>query len=486
MTNRNVSRIAWVAGLVIASVSAFAQVPAAAPAAPAPAAQPPAVPRTNVIFVLADDLGFAELGCYGNRNAKTPNLDRLAAEGIRFNQFFVNSPICSPSRVAFTTGQHPSRWNVTSYIDNRAANRKRDMADVLDPKAPSLARILQSAGYRTAHVGKWHMGGGRDVGDAPLISEYGFDVSLTQFEGLGDRLLPTFDTLYPNQEHRAHPLANQSAKLGRGNVEFVKRHEVSGRFVKHAMAFIRAAQEANQPFYVNVWPDDVHTPLEPSPDSRGDDLMSMYKGVLEELDRDLGELFESVRNDPKLRQNTIIIFASDNGHDAVITPVGNLRGHKATLYQGGIRTPLIVWWPGGQEAAKVGSVNDSTVIAGYDLPPTVLDFANIPAPAGVTFDGQNMTDAFRGADRKRSGTLCWMRPPDRPGPKGEFPDLAIRRGQWKLLIEENGTDEQLYDLDADPTESKNLARENPAIVKDLTAQLMTWRKSMPQAMSGQP
>jgi uncharacterized sulfatase len=478
MTHMKTFRIAWVFGLMFGTASTFAQAPAAAPAVPASAV--PSAPRTNVIFVLADDLGFAELGCYGNKNVKTPNLDRLAAEGIRFNQFFVNSPICSPSRVAFTTGQHPSRWRVTSYIDSRAINRKRDMADLLDPKAPSLARILQSAGYRTAHVGKWHMGGGRDVGDAPLISEYGFDVSLTQFEGLGDRLLPTFDTLYPNQERHAHPLANQSAKLGRGNVEFVKRHEVTGRYVKHAMAFIRAAQEANQPFYVNVWPDDVHTPLEPSPEARGDNLMAMYKGVLEELDRDLGELFEFVRSDPKLRQNTMIVFASDNGHDAVITPAGNLRGHKATLYQGGIRTPLIVWWPGGQEAAKVGSVNDSTVVAGYDLPPTVLDFANIPVPAGVTFDGQNMTDAFRGGDRKRSGTLCWMRPPDRPGPKGEFPDLAIRRGQWKLLIEENGTDEQLYDLDADPAESKNLARENPAIVKDLTAQLMTWRKSMPQ------
>ena len=479
MTHPKVSRTAWLVGLVIASASALAQAPAAAPVAQA-------APRTNVIFVLADDLGFGELGCYGNKNVKTPNLDRLAAEGIRFNHFYVNSPICSPSRVAFTTGQHPSRWNITSYIDSRATNRKRDMADVLDPKAPSLARALQSAGYRTAHVGKWHMGGGRDVGDAPLISEYGFDMSLTQFEGLGDRLLPTFDTIHQDQEHRAHPLANRSAKLGRGNVEFVKRHEVTGRYVKHAIAFIRAAQQANQPFYLNVWPDDVHTPLEPSPDARGDDIMANYKGVLEEMDRDLGELFDVVRNDPKLRQNTLIVFASDNGHDAAVTPAGNLRGHKATLYEGGIRDPFIVWWPGGQEPAKVGSVNEKTIVAGYDLPPTVLDVANVALPPGVTFDGQNMSDAFRGGDRKRSGSLFWMRPPDRPGPKGEFPDLAIRQGQWKLLMEENLTDQQLYDLDADPAESKNLAKENVALAKDLAAQLIAWRKSMPQQMSGQP
>jgi arylsulfatase A-like enzyme len=477
MALMKISRIAWLVGLVFATAPAFGQAPAD-PSAPVPTA---AKPRTNVIFVLVDDMGYGELGCFGNTSVKTPNLDRLAAEGIKFEQFYVNSPICSPSRVAFATGQHPARWQITSYIDNRAANKKRGMAQWLDPKAPSLARLLQSAGYRTAHVGKWHMGGGRDVGEAPLISEYGFDVSLTQFEGLGDRILPTFDTLYPNQEHRAHPLANASAKLGHGNVEYVKRHEVTGRYVDHAIAVIRAAQKQDLPFYLNVWPDDVHTPLEPSPDARGDgQIMSMYAGVLGELDRGLGKLFDIVRDDPKLRQNTLIVFASDNGHDPAIKPPANLRGHKATLYEGGVRTPMIVWWPGGQESGRIGTANASTIVAGYDLPPTVLDIANVPVPTTVQFDGQSMTDAFRGGDRKRSGAIHWMRPPDRPGPEGSFPDLAIRQGQWKFLMEENGTDEQLYDVDADPVEANNVAKENPAIVNDLKAQLIAWRKQMPQ------
>lgn len=443
--------------------------------------------QSNVIFVLVDDLGFGELGCFGNANLKTPNLDRLAAEGIRFEQFHVNSPICSPSRVAFTTGQHPARWRITSFLESRAANTKRGMAQWLDPKAPSVARSLQSAGYRTAHVGKWHMGGGREVGEAPLISEYGFDMSLTQFEGLGDRLLPTFDTLFPNQPNQAMPLANASAKLGRGNVEFVKRHEMTGRYVDHAIQFMRDAQTRNQPFYLNLWPCDPHTPHEPSPDNRGDgSVKAMYRGVVEELDRDLGKLFDVVRDDPVLRQNTLIVFASDNGNDGSIKPSAALRGNKGTLYQGGIRTPMIVWWPAGQEPGKVGSVNTSTVVAGFDLPPTVLGLANVPLPADLRFDGQNMTDAFRGGDRKRTGTLHWMRPPDRPGPKGDLPDLAIRQDQWKLLMEENGTDEQLYNLDADPAEANNAAAQNPAIVNDLKAQLIGWRKQMPQPMSGQP
>jgi arylsulfatase A-like enzyme len=147
---------------------------------------------------------------------------------------------------------------------------------------------------------------------------------------------------------------------------------------------------------------------------------------------------------------------------------------------------MIVWWPGGQDPQRIGGVNASTTVAGFDLPPTILSITDVSAPADARFDGQNMADAFRGGDRPRTGPLHWMRPPDRPGPKGSFPDLAIRDKQWKLLMEENGTDEQLYNVDADPVEANNLAQENPAIVKDLKAQLLAWRKQMPQPMSGQP
>ncbi|MGB7157940.1 MAG: sulfatase-like hydrolase/transferase, partial [Tepidisphaeraceae bacterium] len=194
--------------------------------------------RPNVVFVLVDDLGYGELGCYGNTRAHTPNIDRLASEGVRFERFYVNSPICSPSRVAFMTGQYPARWRITSYMEGRAINARRSMADWLLTDAPSLARMLRGSGYRTGHFGKWHMGGGRDVGDAPLITEYGFDESLTQFEGMGDRIFPTFDTLLPKQPHRALPLGLASEKLGRGKTEFVKRSEVTGRYVGAALDFI--------------------------------------------------------------------------------------------------------------------------------------------------------------------------------------------------------------------------------------------------------
>jgi len=138
----------------------------------------------NIVMVFIDDMGWGDFSCFGNQDAQPPNVDRLAAEGIRFSQFYVNAPICSPSRCALTTGQYPQRWKITSYLSNRADNKRRGVANWLDPKAPTLARSLQQNGYATGHFGKWHLGGQRDVDDAPPISDYGFDQSLTNFEGM--------------------------------------------------------------------------------------------------------------------------------------------------------------------------------------------------------------------------------------------------------------------------------------------------------------
>jgi uncharacterized sulfatase len=467
------------AGLVAATDALCS--PAAAGAEPR-STPPPATRRPNIVFVLADDLGYGDLGCYGGTGARTPNIDRLAAGGIRFTQFYAVSPICSPSRTGFLTGQYPARWNITSYLDNRALNVKRGMAQWLDPKAPSVARLLKSAGYRTGHFGKWHMGGGRDVGEAPLPVRYGFDVSLTQFEGLGDRVLPLMSAR-DGQPERKLPLGEASEKLGRGKVRWVRRSEVTKAFVEGALDFINRAVKDRKPFYVNVWPDDVHSPFDPPPGRRGDgSKQALYRGVLETMDEQLGVLFDAIRENPRLRDNTIVIFASDNGPEPGAGGAGPLRGAKGTLFEGGIRVPFIVWGPGLLGADRKGTDDARSVLAGTDLAPTLLALAGVKVPETVRFDGEDMTTGLTGAGREpRTRPLFWKRPPDRPGPAGSpLPDFAVREGDWKLLVDADGSGARLYDIAADPAESKNVATDHPELVKRLTEMVLGWNRTLPR------
>ena len=215
--------------------------------------------KPNIVLVFIDDMGWGDFSCFGNEAAKTPHIDRLAKEGVRFEQFYVNSPICSPSRTAISTGQYPQRWRITSYLAHRAANERRGMAQWLDPSAPMLARSLKQAGYATGHFGKWHMGGQRDVDNAPAITEYGFDTSLTNFEGMGPKLLPL--TLKPGQDP-AKPgrIWANAERLGKG-VRWIQRSEITRGFVDEAIPFIDKAAKDGKPFYINLWPDDVHSVL---------------------------------------------------------------------------------------------------------------------------------------------------------------------------------------------------------------------------------
>lgn len=437
--------------------------------------------KTNIIFIFIDDMGYADLGCYGRDDVQTPNIDRLASEGILFSQFYVNSPICSPSRTAVTTGQFPSRWGITSYIHSRAANNQRGVRHCLSPEAPSVARNLQKAGYYTAHIGKWHLGGSRDIADVPLITEYGFNESVTQFEGLGERYLATFET-FKEYKNGKRDLELQSEKLGRGEVHWVRRDECTEKFVDRTIQAIKNAQKDKKPFYINLWPDDMHTPLEPPKHLRNDlSVQSRFLGVLKEMDRQMGRLFDYIRNDEDLQRNTLIIFTSDNGPDKAVNTAGALRGYKTNLYEGGVREPFIVWWPGKIPADKTGTKNTNSVVAGIDLPLMFMKVAGAEPDLGVEYDGENMLEAISGVtEKKRSKPLMWIRPPDRPGyfPEND-PDLAIRKDNYKLLMDFDGSNVQLYDLSNDAGETKNLNDEKPTITAELKKDLMAWFKNYP-------
>ncbi len=437
-------------------------------------------PPPNIIVVFIDDMGWGDFSSFGNTVVETENIDRLAAGGIRFEQFYVNSPICSPSRVALSTGQYPQRWRISSYLSNRRHNDERGMAQWLDPSAPMLARMLKEAGYTTGHFGKWHMGGQRDVNEAPLITEYGFDTSLTNFEGLGPRVLSMKDA-YDGNAPQKHALGSDT--LGRGEIIWQDRSLVTATFTEAALAFAQQAAGQGTPFFINLWPDDVHSPFFPPESRRGDgSKRKLYHGVLDTMDEQLAVLFDYVQNDPSLRENTLIVVCSDNGPEEGAGSAGDFRGFKTHLFEGGIRSPLIVWAPGLIDASLAGTVNTSSFFAAIDMVPSLLDIAGVAPPDDVVFDGEMMSDVLLGeSSRSRTAPLYFRRPPDRDSFYGvdDLPDLAVRDGNWKLLMEYDGADALLYDLSNDRSETTNLLTSQPDIASRLSALLLDWHQSMP-------
>lgn len=440
-------------------------------AAPAPPAKP------NIIFILVDDLGYADLGCYGDPAAVTSNIDRLARDGVKFTQYYASSPVCSPSRCGILTGQYPTKWGILSYISNRKHNEDRGMRSWLDPRAPSLPRQLQQAGYATIHVGKWHLGGGRDVGDAPLITDYGFNESLTQFEGLGDRALI-----------RGNNLCEQSAKLGRGKIQWHEKHELTGVYVDRALEFLRAHKD--RPVFVNLWLDDVHDPLQPEASTiakhrkpgRSEVQAKMY-AVLENMDRQIGRLVDEL-DKLQMRERTMIILTGDNGPTS--TPAyykdggqppgsaGSLRGRKLSLYEGGTKEPLIVNWKGAVPGEKV---NEKSVLTGVDFMPTLCAIAGAKMPDQYAPDGEDLSAALLArAEPQRKREIYWhyIRKPPAGLDRDQSPLLAVRDGDWKLLMEPDGSRIELYDLKADSAETKDRAPENPDVADRLKRKLLKW------------
>lgn len=433
----------------------------------------------NIILVFVDDMGWADFSCFGNGAASTPHIDALAEEGICFEQFYVNSPICSPSRVAISTGTYPQRWRITSFLDNRLNNKRRGLVNWLNPKAPMLARSLQGAGYATGHFGKWHMGGQRDVKEAPEISAYGFDAYLTNFEGIGAKLLPeiteedgTKGRLWKHAQHLGEPAT------------WMERSEITGGFVDAAIPFMEQAKAAGKPFYVNLWPDDVHGPFYPSYErmKKAKGHRDRYMGVLEEMDAQLERLFDHVKEDPQLRENTMILICSDNGPSKGMHWEVPFKGYKTHLYEGGIRSPLVVWAPGIMDEAWRGTRNTSSVFSAIDLVPSILALTGVDGEQGARYDGEDVSGTLLGNEKaSRQEPLFFSRPPDRKEFYGfkNLPDLAVRKGKWKLLCDFDGSRPMLYDLLADPGESKNLAEAHPELREELWKSLLGWYRSIP-------
>lgn len=424
-----------------------------------------AAARPNILFILADDLGWGDLGCYGNRLIRTPNLDRLASQGSLFTQFYVGGSVCSPSRTAFMTGQFPARHRMHGHLAPPAQNAARGMPNWLDPAVPTLPAALKRAGYRTAHFGKWHLGTGTG---APLPSAYGFDVFRT-VNGVGPS--------WPQQ----HPFF---------------RAQSTSLIVDETLRFIEAAPD--RPFYIDAWTLVPHAPLNPTeaqmepyrslapdPVVPHRSAAQIYYASVTDLDRQVGRLLDRL-GALGLAERTLVLFSSDNGPEEIavrnaghsgVGSAGPLRGRKRSLYEGGIRVPLIARWPG---RVLAGRVDREAVLGGVDFFPTLAALTGAEVPAGHQPDGEDAGRALLGQPFRRRRPLLWEW---RFGIAGHVwnrsPILAMREGKWKLLANPDGSRMELYDIPADPMESNNRARFHSRTAQRLFRAALAWQRTLP-------
>lgn len=424
--------------------------------------------KPNVIIIYTDDMGYSDISSFGGRFTDTRNIDRIGEQGICFNQYYTACPISSPSRVGLTTGMYPTEWGVTTFLNDRKSNRKNNSNDYLLACAPSMARSFKAAGYSTAHIGKWHMGGGRDVKDMPQISEYGFDEWKSTWESPDpDPVITASNWIWSEKDS-------------------VKRWDRTRYFVDNVLDFL--ARHKGEPCFVNLWPDDMHTPYVPSKeeyDKTGKngnwEKEINFIPVLQEYDKQIGRLLDGIEK-LGIKDNTIVVFTSDNGPNPsyMNARTAGLRGQKATLYEGGIRMPFMIMWPA---RIKPGQVNDETVLTSIDLFPTLCAMAGIETVTnGYELDGLDFSKTILGKQKgKRKSPMFWefgQHFVGKPLPNNAYqtrsPNIAMREGDWKLIVNYDGTCVELYNLKEDVNETTNVADRNPKIAAKMKKQAIEW------------
>ena len=441
--------------------------------------------RPNFIFILTDDQGWGDAGFAGHPYVRTPALDRLKREGTWLQQFYVAATVCSPSRTAFMTGQYPARHAIHGHLSTAEQNAARSMPNWLNPEAPMLPRLLQRAGYATAHFGKWHLGHGEG---APPPSEYGFDVSKV--------------------------VNGNGPSLGNERTEPFFRAKSTAQIMDETIEFIRANRE--RPFFVNAWTLLPHAKLDPTAEQlseytglqpRADDpafgdwmqkylgrakslpdQMRVFCASLTDLDTQVGRLLDALE-ELGLAENTVIFYSSDNGPEdyrvgnaanAGVGSPGVLRGRKRSMYEGGVRTFGLVRWPGHIPAGRVDSVS---VTGAVDFLPTVCALAGVDVPVDLAGDGENVSDIWLGGERERRGPLYWEWLFGVQGADDGYlpPPLAMRYGDWKLFADHRGERLQMFNIVADPAEERDVVLEQPVVAEFMKQRLLAWAGGLPSS-----
>jgi arylsulfatase A-like enzyme len=414
--------------------------------------------RPNLIIIYCDDLGYADLGCFGNRVIETPNLDRMAKQGTRFTDLYSVSPVCTPSRAALMTGQYPQRFGIHHADLPESLPRYP-----LPATAVTLPQVLHDAGYYTAHVGKWHLG---EPPEAPEPRKRGYDYFYGCFGGR-----PSSPWIKYARSIDPEMIENE------GRPQVVKGHVTDIQ----TDGAIRALQQTpkGKPFFLNLWYNAPHEPLAPLVHQaekyrHWSAEEQTYFQTVTDMDRGVGRI-RKVLDELGVAGNTMILFSSDNGPETHNSKYARgaawpLKGMKTQLWEGGIRVPGILHWPGrvpeGQSCA--------TPVSMLDVFPTYLQAAGAKAPANWKLDGGQ--DLVAIANRKSPGadrSIFFEFHFAQRGVEASLP-MAVRKGKWKLFSDHKFERVQLYDLSTDIGEQYDVAQRNPATTKSLLAELRAW------------
>ncbi len=420
----------------------------------------------NFVVIFCDDLGYGDLSCFGNPSIKTPNLDQMAAEGQKWTQFYVASPVCTPSRAGLMTGRYPIRNGMTS------AERVvlfPDSAKGLAPSEITIAEVLKEADYATAAVGKWHLGHLPDY----LPTNQGFDSYYgIPYSNDMDRIanaenyrkMAEDPNWYPNTQHYNVPLMDGEAIIEQP----ADQNTITKRYTEKAVEFIQGHRDA--PFFLYLAHSLPHIPLFCSPEYRGRSLGSLFGDVIEEIDWSVGQVLDTLR-ETGLDENTVVVFSSDNGPWLTFKThggsAGPLRAGKGTTFEGGQRVPTIFWGPGMVKPGMVTEMGST-----LDLLKTFATLAGTEAPNDRKMDSYDLSPVLKGEGKSpRTEFHYWTR--------AEI--HAIRSGNWKLHVKQREPvnygkeveleEPELYDLAADISEAHNVAKEHPEVVAALQAKL---------------
>ncbi len=416
--------------------------------------------KPNIVFILADDMGWSQSGCYGSKYYETPNIDRLAKQGMRFTDAYAACPVCSPTRASIMTGKYPARLHLTDYIPGKefpsAKYKIPDWQKFLPLEEVTIAEELKVAGYVTASFGKWHL----SITKKPPKSEaynpdkQGFDETIITYK-------PKRNSNPENDAHNVRKIAERSLKF--------------------------LEENRDKAFFLFVSHNSIHGPemersalVEKYRQKEGSDLPQnnpVLGAMIETLDNSVGQILQKL-DDLNLAENTIVIFYSDNGGLRQTAEQTPLRGGKATVYEGGIREPLIVRWPG---VVKAGSICHDPVIS-VDFLPTLNEMAGIRQNSSPDIDGMSIVSLLRDARHVKREALYWHYPHYHSS--GIAPSGAVRKGNFKLIewfdtsVPEVKKQFELYNLKDDPGEKNDLSDELPEKVEELSKLLRKWRKSV--------